>query len=318
VRFNPAHATKHATAAKASGYLFNVCRNATTGKWYAQITLRGLNVCTRLHKHAWQAAADLEWQLARWCAHTGEPRSRYVSNAARLVELGRADAAGVLTEALTVAPWELSHWDGSGGKAAPACERLCCARMWLGLRGCTSRLPSTHCAADAASAASSDSSSDSEEEEEEAEDSDSDSESEEELEAAAGGGGRRSASRAPAAPARPPPPPPRARPAAGGAGAGRRAPAPPPPAAAAAAAPPRRRRLSRFAMSLRGLLPPVSDEVLAAAVWRLYGVSAFEPTSRSSGGGVGRKRRRSEVAGGAGEAREGAGGGGGGRRRVGS
>jgi hypothetical protein len=73
-------------------------------------------------------------------------------------------------------------------------------------------------------------------------------------------------------------------------------------------------------MSLRGLLPPVSDEVLAAAVWRLYGVSAFEPTSRSSsGGGVGRKRRRSEVAGGAGEAREGAAGGGGsGRKRVGS
>jgi hypothetical protein len=70
-------------------------------------------------------------------------------------------------------------------------------------------------------------------------------------------------------------------------------------------------------MSLRGLLPPVSDEVLAAAVWRLYGVSAFEPTSRS-GGGVGRKRRRSEVAGGVGEEREGAAGGGGGRRRVGS
>jgi hypothetical protein len=72
-------------------------------------------------------------------------------------------------------------------------------------------------------------------------------------------------------------------------------------------------------MSLRGLLPPVSDEVLAAAVWRLYGVSAFEPTSRS-GGGVGQKRRRSEVAGGVGEAREGAAGGGGGsgRRRVGS
>jgi hypothetical protein len=68
-------------------------------------------------------------------------------------------------------------------------------------------------------------------------------------------------------------------------------------------------------MSLRGLLPPVSDEVLAAAVWRLYGVSAFEPTSRS---GVGRKRRRSEVAGGAGEEREGVAGGGGGRRRVGS
>jgi hypothetical protein len=67
-------------------------------------------------------------------------------------------------------------------------------------------------------------------------------------------------------------------------------------------------------MSLRGLLPPVSDEVLAA-VWRLYGVSAFEPTSRS----VGRKRRRSEVAGGVGEERDGAvGGGGSGRRRVGS
>jgi hypothetical protein len=67
-------------------------------------------------------------------------------------------------------------------------------------------------------------------------------------------------------------------------------------------------------MSLRGLLPPVSDEVLAAAVWRLYGVSAFEPTSH----GVGRKRRRSEVAGGVGEREGAAGGGGGGRRRVGS
>jgi hypothetical protein len=69
-------------------------------------------------------------------------------------------------------------------------------------------------------------------------------------------------------------------------------------------------------MSLRGLLPPVSDEVLAAAVWRLYGVSAFEPTSH----GVGRKRRRSEVAGGVEEAREGSAGGGSGsgRRRVGS
>jgi hypothetical protein len=71
-------------------------------------------------------------------------------------------------------------------------------------------------------------------------------------------------------------------------------------------------------MSLRGLLPPVSDEVLAAAVWRLYGVSAFEPTSH--GGGVGRKRRRSEVAGGVGEEPDGVagGGGGGGRSRVGS
>jgi hypothetical protein len=129
VRFKSPFARGGATAAavKASGYLFNVRRDATTGKWYAQIKLRGLNVCTRYHKHAWQAAADLEWQLARWCAHTGQPRSHYVSNAARLVELGRADAAGVLTEALTVAPWDLSRLDGGGGKAVPAGERLCWA-----------------------------------------------------------------------------------------------------------------------------------------------------------------------------------------------
>jgi hypothetical protein len=316
VRFTSAGSGKTATAVKASGYLFNLLRHAKTGKWYAQIWLRGVKAKTRLHKLAWQAAADMEWQLARWCAHTDQPRSRYVGNAARLVELGRADAAGVLTESVTVVPWDLPRWDGGGGEAAPAGERLCCARGEACAVARLASLTSTHCAA--ASAASSDSSSDSEEEEEEVGDSDSDSESEEE-EAAAGGGGRHSASRAPAAPARPAPPA-AARPAAGGAGAGRRAPALPPPAAAAAApAPPRRRRLSRFAMSLRGLLPPVSDEVLAAAVWRLYGVSAFEPTARSGGGGVGRKRRRSDVAGGAGEEREGAaGGGGGGRRRVGS
>jgi hypothetical protein len=124
-----------ATAVKASGYLFNVRRDAKTGKWYAQIKLRGVNVTTRLHKHAWQAAADLEWQLARWCAHKGQPRSRYVSNAARLVELGRADPAGVLTEAVTAAPWDMSRLDGGGSKAASAGERLCCARVavhaWL-------------------------------------------------------------------------------------------------------------------------------------------------------------------------------------------
>jgi hypothetical protein len=299
-----------AIAAKASGYLFNLCRKAKTGKWYAEIKSRGVKVKTRLHKHAWQAAADLEWQLARWCAHTGQPRSHYVSNAARLVELGRADAAGVLTEAVTVTPWDLSRWDGGGGKAAPAGERLCWARVATHARLHDTPLSRPPTAADAASAASSDASSDSKEEE-----GDSDSVSESEEEAAAGDGGRpRSASRVPAAPARPPPA--AARPAAAGAGAGRRAPAPRT-AAAAAPAPPRRRRLSRFAMSLRGLLPPVSDEVLAAAVWRLYGVSAFEPSSHSSG--VGRKRRRSEVAGGVGEEREGAaGGGGGGRRRVGS
>jgi predicted nucleic acid-binding Zn ribbon protein len=110
------------------GHCFNVHRHAKTGRWYAQITLRGVEVNTRQHKQAWQAAADLEWQLARWCAHTGELRSHYVSNAARLVELGRADAAGVLTDAVTVTPWELSRWDGGGGKATPAGERLRCAR----------------------------------------------------------------------------------------------------------------------------------------------------------------------------------------------
>jgi hypothetical protein len=141
VRFKSAGSGKPATAVKASGYLFNVRRDADTGKWYAHIVLRGVHVKTRFHKHAWQAAAELEWQLARWCAHTGQPRNRYVSNAARLVELGRADAAGVLTEAVTVAPWELSRWDGGGGKAAPAGERLCCACSWRGMRGCTTHLP---------------------------------------------------------------------------------------------------------------------------------------------------------------------------------
>jgi hypothetical protein len=105
------------TAAKASGYLFKVRRHVQTGKWFAQIKLRGVHVHTRQHKHAWQAAADLEWQLARLCAHTGEPRSYYVSNAARLVELGRADAAGVLTEAVEVTPWDLSRWDAPGVSA---------------------------------------------------------------------------------------------------------------------------------------------------------------------------------------------------------
>jgi hypothetical protein len=134
-----------ATAAKASGYLFNVRRKAKTGKWFARINLRGVEVCTRQHKHAWQAAAELEWQLARWCAHTGTPRSRYVSNAARLVELGRADAAGVLAEAVAVAPWELSRLDGRGGKAAPAGERLRCACgvAWAAARHTS--LASTHC-----------------------------------------------------------------------------------------------------------------------------------------------------------------------------
>jgi alkylation response protein AidB-like acyl-CoA dehydrogenase len=112
---------------KASGYLFKVHRDAKTGKWYAQIMLRGVQLHTRYHRHAWQAAAELEWQLARWCAHTGTPRSRYVSNTARLVEMGRADAVGVLTEAVTVTPWDLSRLDGRHGKAAPAGERLHCA-----------------------------------------------------------------------------------------------------------------------------------------------------------------------------------------------
>jgi hypothetical protein len=117
VRFKPAGSGMPTTAAKASGHLFNVCRQADTGKWYAHIVLRGVHLHTRHHKHAWQAAADLEWQLARWCAHTGQPRSRYVSNAARLIELGRADAAGVLTEAVEVTPWDLSRWHGSSAPA---------------------------------------------------------------------------------------------------------------------------------------------------------------------------------------------------------
>jgi hypothetical protein len=129
VRFNPAPGGTIAIAVKASGYLFNLHRDAKTGKWFAEIRLRGVQAKTRLHKHAWQAVADLEWQLARWCAHTGVPRSHFVSNAARLVELGRADAAGVLTEAVTVTPWDLTRWDGGGGKAAPAGERLCWARV---------------------------------------------------------------------------------------------------------------------------------------------------------------------------------------------
>jgi hypothetical protein len=104
---------------KASGYLFNVRRDTKTSKRYAQMRLRGVEVRTRLHKHAWQAAADLELQLARWCAHTGEPRSHYVSNVARLIELGHADAAGVLTEAMAVAPWDPSRWDVPTSARAP-------------------------------------------------------------------------------------------------------------------------------------------------------------------------------------------------------
>jgi hypothetical protein len=120
VRFLAARSSLHVTAVKASGYLFNVLRNAKTGKWYAQVRLCGKQVSTRHHRHAWQAAAELEWQLARWCAHTGTPRSHYVSNAARLVELGRADAAGVLTEAVAVTPWDLSRWDETGAASAAA------------------------------------------------------------------------------------------------------------------------------------------------------------------------------------------------------
>jgi hypothetical protein len=123
VRFLAASSTRYTKAKEASGYLFNLKRDAKTGKWSAQIKLRGVQVNTRLHKHAWQAAAELEWQLARWCAHTGEPRSHYVSNAARLVELGHADAAGVLTAAVMVAPWDLSWWDG-GAEATGECRVL--------------------------------------------------------------------------------------------------------------------------------------------------------------------------------------------------
>jgi hypothetical protein len=117
VRFKAARWTT-VKAMKASGYLFYVRRHSDTGKWFAQITLRGVFVKTRQHKHAWQAAAELEWQLVRWCAHTGERRSHVVSNAARLVELCHADAAGVLTEAVTVTPWDLSRWRGISAPAA--------------------------------------------------------------------------------------------------------------------------------------------------------------------------------------------------------
>jgi hypothetical protein len=120
VRFKAASSTYHAAAVKASGYLFNVRRKADTGKWFAEIKLRGVQVTTRCHKHAWQAAADLEWQLARWCAHTGQLRSHLVSNAARLVELGRADAAGVLMAAVEVTPWKLSRWHGSSARRVSA------------------------------------------------------------------------------------------------------------------------------------------------------------------------------------------------------
>jgi hypothetical protein len=120
VRFTPASSTFQATAKEASDYLFNVYLSAESGRWFAEISLRGVQEYTRLHKHAWQAAAELEWQLARWCAHTGQSRSHYVSNAARLVELGHADAAGVLTEAVTVALWDLSCWDG-GADATGEC-----------------------------------------------------------------------------------------------------------------------------------------------------------------------------------------------------
>jgi hypothetical protein len=126
------------TAAEASGYLFYVRCDAETGKWFAELTLRGVLVRTRYHKHAWQAAAELEWQLARWCAHTGTPRSHYVSNAARLMVLGRADAAGVLAEAVKMAPWKLSRWDvparAARTKAQPARRLLARAAARRGAR----------------------------------------------------------------------------------------------------------------------------------------------------------------------------------------
>jgi len=99
------------TASSASGYLFNVLHDSSARKWRGHVRLLGVPACTGYYKHPWQAAAAMEWQLAQWCAHTGQPRSHYVSNAARLVSLDHADAGGVLREAVVVEPWDLSRWD---------------------------------------------------------------------------------------------------------------------------------------------------------------------------------------------------------------
>jgi len=115
VRFKAPHSTTPATASSASGHLFNMYYNSSTRKWRGQISLLGVPVRTGFYAHPWQAAAELEWQLARLCAHTGQPRSRYVSNAARLVALGHVDESGVLIEAVDVEPWDLSQWPAGGG-----------------------------------------------------------------------------------------------------------------------------------------------------------------------------------------------------------
>jgi hypothetical protein len=99
------------TAAEASGYLFYVHWHAEKCTWYAQISLCEVRVTTRYHTYPWQAAAELEWQLARWCRHFDMPRSDYPSNAAWLLELDILTAEGVLPEPVEVEPWEWSRWD---------------------------------------------------------------------------------------------------------------------------------------------------------------------------------------------------------------
>jgi len=117
VQFKAPHTSKPSTASSATGYLFNVLYKSSNRKWRGEIGL-GVPVWTGCYVHPWQAAAALEWQLARWCEHTGQPLSHYVSNAAQLVALGHVDESGVLREAVVVEPWDLSPWKSAEEVAA--------------------------------------------------------------------------------------------------------------------------------------------------------------------------------------------------------
>jgi hypothetical protein len=113
VWFRALHSQTTATATEASGFLFNLTFTVE-GRWTGQVSLLGRTARVGPHAEAWQAAVELEWQLARWCAHTGIARSHYVSNAARLLELGFVDAEGVVSDIVIAVPWALSKWKSAG------------------------------------------------------------------------------------------------------------------------------------------------------------------------------------------------------------
>jgi len=118
VRFKAPHSIKPSTASSATGHLFHLQYDSRRRKWRGEISLLSVPAYTASYAHPWQPAAALEWQLARWCEHTGQPRSHYVSNAARLVSLGHADADGALHEPVEVEPWDLSPWKSAEEVAA--------------------------------------------------------------------------------------------------------------------------------------------------------------------------------------------------------